>query len=98
LNGPFLLRPLAQAHLLLHPILLVTAYYDSDPNTPNFVPPPTSGSLNGALTAKDTSWACETSKGFVTETQSFYSALSDGSWIMLQVIFSVTGYVHPVSI
>jgi hypothetical protein len=91
LNGPFLLRPLAQAHLLLHPILLVTAYYD-------FVPPPTSGSLNGALTAKDTSWACETSKGFVTETQSFYSALSDGSWIMLQVIFSVTGYVHPVSI
>ena len=66
--------------------------YCSDPNTPNFVGPPTSGALNGPLTSDDTKWVCETSKGFVTETQSWYSALNeDGGWIMLQIIYSVTG-------
>lgn len=63
----------------------------SDPNAPTLRPVITSGALQGALTAEDTAWACETNKGFTTETQSWYSCLADGSWIMVQIIFSVTG-------
>ncbi|KAL7416670.1 oxidative stress survival, Svf1-like protein [Mrakia frigida] len=70
-----------------------------DPSTPNFVTPPTSGPLFGRLSAEDTAWACDTNKGFVTETQVWYSALEDGSWIMLQLIFSVTGiYLVPPTV
>lgn len=64
---------------------------------PNFKPLPTSGDLFGALAPTDTDWKVETSKGFRTETQSWYAILADGSWIMFQVIFSVTGCASTVS-
>jgi hypothetical protein len=63
---------------------------------PNFKPLPTAGELFGPLAPTDTDWKVETSKGFRTETQSWYAILADGSWVMFQVIFSVTGCVVAV--
>lgn len=63
------------------------------PTGPNFKPVATTGELLGPLTDNDTDWACESNKGFRTETQSWYSILADGSWTMYQIIYSVTGSV-----
>lgn len=63
------------------------------PTGPNFKPVATTGELLGPLTDNDTDWACESNKGFRTETQSWYSILADGSWTMYQIIYSITGSV-----
>ena len=36
-------------------------------------------------------WLCTYNRGFQTETQTFYSILSDGSFFLCQVIWSYTG-------
>jgi hypothetical protein len=46
--------------------------------------------LFGELEPKDTEWLA-TSSGFVTETQTFYHFLEDGSSLMFQVIHSSVG-------
>lgn len=38
-------------------------------------------------------WACTTGKGFQTETQVWYSVLNDGTFLMVQVIWSYLGWV-----
>jgi len=43
------------------------------------------------LDAKDTEWACNTNTGFNTETQTWYTVLEDGTWLMCQVIWSYVG-------
>ncbi|CDZ98404.1 Oxidative stress survival, Svf1-like [Phaffia rhodozyma] len=68
-------------------------------DTPNFKSPPTSGPLFGPLTEQDTTWACDTTKGFMTETQSWYAILADGSWCMFQIIWSITGiFLVPATV
>jgi hypothetical protein len=45
-------------------------------------------------TDKDTEWMCISNKGFQTETQVWYSILPDGSFLMVQVIWSFLGCVR----
>jgi len=45
--------------------------------------------LFGQLEAEDLHWTC--AGGFVTETQTFYHLLDDGTFLMCQVIHSATG-------
>ena len=45
--------------------------------------------LFGELEEEDLNWTC--SGGFVTETQTFYHLLDDGTFLMYQVIHSATG-------
>lgn len=47
--------------------------------------------LFGELEAEDLHWTC--ASGFVTETQTFYHILDDGTFLMCQVIHSSTGLV-----
>lgn len=47
--------------------------------------------LFGELQAEDLHWKC--AGGFVTETQTFYHILDDGTFLMCQIIHSSTGYV-----
>lgn len=68
----------------------------SDPNALNFRPvtsafPP--NELFGKLEPKDTEWAC--AKGFITETQTWYHVLEDGTFFMCQVIHSSIGLWSP---
>ncbi|KAF8588282.1 oxidative stress survival, Svf1-like protein [Ramaria rubella] len=49
--------------------------------------------LFGELEPVDTEWAC--SKGSVTETQTWYNVLEDGTLVMCQVIHSSIGPWHP---
>ncbi|EPQ54374.1 hypothetical protein GLOTRDRAFT_100483 [Gloeophyllum trabeum ATCC 11539] len=69
----------------------------SDPNAPNFHPvssrvPPSE--LFGELEPTDTEWLC-TASGFVTETQTWYNTLEDGTSVMVQVIHSSVGVWYP---
>jgi len=57
----------------------------------NFFPVTSTLAGYGALTEKDTEWACSTSRGFQTETYTFYSVLGDGSLLISQVIWSFLG-------
>lgn len=68
------------------------AHFSGEANRPNFFPV-TSTAPGGytALTPKDTEWACETKKGFNSETQTWYSILEDGSMMMVQIIWSYIG-------
>lgn len=63
------------------------------PDAPNFHPVTSSPTLKGfgKLTTTDTAWAAATGGGFMTETQTWYSILSDGTFLMCQVIFSFLG-------
>lgn len=45
--------------------------------------------LFGELEAEDLNWTC--ASGFVTETQTFYHLLDDGTFLTCQVIHSTTG-------
>ncbi|GAA5929907.1 hypothetical protein JCM1841_001255 [Sporobolomyces salmonicolor] len=49
--------------------------------------------LFGPLVPKDTEWLC--GSGIVTETQTFYATLKDGSVVMCQVIHSSVGLWYP---
>ncbi|TDL16561.1 survival factor 1 [Rickenella mellea] len=67
-----------------------------DPTAPTFHPvssrfPP--NELAGPLETKDLEWAC--AGGFVTETQTFYNFLDDGSFLMVQVVHSSIGVWYP---
>lgn len=44
--------------------------------------------------ALTTQWMCISNKGFQTETQVWYSILPDGSFLMVQVIWSFLGCVR----
>src|SRR3954453_15187358 len=45
---------------------------------------------------KPVQWACNTNTGFNTETQTWYTVLEDGTWLMCQVIWSYVGYVPSI--
>ncbi|QRW04098.1 survival factor 1 [Ceratobasidium sp. AG-Ba] len=67
-----------------------------DPKTPNFHPVTSKTAPNelfGQLTPKDTEWTC--AGGFVTETQTWYHFLDDGTFIMCQIIHSAVGLWYP---
>ncbi|OCF38717.1 survival factor 1 [Kwoniella heveanensis CBS 569] len=58
---------------------------------PNFFPVTSSQSGFGELSPADTAWANTSNKGFQTETQIWYSVLKDGSFLMVQIIWSYLG-------
>jgi len=51
--------------------------------------------LFGELEAEDLHWTC--ASGFVTETQTFYHILDDGTFLTCQVIHSATGLVYSLT-
>ncbi|KAJ9090655.1 hypothetical protein QFC19_009513 [Naganishia cerealis] len=57
----------------------------------NFWPVTSLTSGHGPLTETDTAWELTTNKGFQTETQTWYSVLSDGTLLLTQVIWSCIG-------
>ncbi|KDQ59229.1 hypothetical protein JAAARDRAFT_57156 [Jaapia argillacea MUCL 33604] len=68
-----------------------------DPNAPNFHPVTNNkgaDDLFGELEPSDTLWLA-TSSGFVTETQTFYNTMEDGTTIMNQVVHSSVGVWYP---
>lgn len=50
------------------------------------------GSLYGELSAKDLEWTCPT--GLSTETETWYTVLSNGAFATSQIIYSPVGYVR----
>ncbi|KAH9972866.1 oxidative stress survival Svf1-like protein [Lactifluus volemus] len=67
-----------------------------DPHAPNFLPVSdlfSSGELYGELEPSDIEWKC--ASGFVAETQTWYTILPDGSYVMCQVIHSSIGLWYP---
>ncbi|CAE6525707.1 unnamed protein product [Rhizoctonia solani] len=69
----------------------------ADPKAQNFHPVVTSktpaGELFSKLEAKDLEWTC--AGGFVTETQTWYNFLQDGTLIWCQIIHSAVGLWYP---
>ncbi|CAE6504522.1 unnamed protein product [Rhizoctonia solani] len=69
----------------------------SDPKAQNFHPVVTSktsaGELFSKLEPKDTEWTC--AGGFVTETQTWYNFLEDGTLLWCQIIHSAVGLWYP---
>ncbi|WRT66479.1 uncharacterized protein IL334_003438 [Kwoniella shivajii] len=61
------------------------------PSGPNFYPVTSYLSGFGELTTADTTWSNTSSKGSQTETQNWYTILDDGTWIMIQIIWSYLG-------
>ncbi|BEJ16373.1 hypothetical protein CspHIS471_0509780 [Cutaneotrichosporon sp. HIS471] len=65
---------------------------------PNFWPAPSYTKGYAVPTDKDTEWMCISNKGFQTETQVWYSILPDGSFLMVQVIWSFLGmFIIPAT-
>ncbi|KAI0322595.1 oxidative stress survival Svf1-like protein [Amylostereum chailletii] len=67
-----------------------------DPTAQNFHPVSSNLSTNelfGELEPKDTEWLC--GGGFVTETQTWYTILEDGTSVMCQIIHSSIGLWYP---
>ncbi|KAI9639430.1 oxidative stress survival, Svf1-like protein [Dioszegia hungarica] len=60
------------------------------PEVQNFHPVTSSLQGYGELSPEDTKWHCST-KGFGSETHTWYTILEDGCWIMVQIIWSYTG-------
>ncbi|WWC70096.1 uncharacterized protein I206_104043 [Kwoniella pini CBS 10737] len=63
----------------------------SSKDVPNFYPVTSYLSGFGELTSADTAWANTSNKGFQTETQIWYTILEDGTWVMVQLIWSYVG-------
>ncbi|KAI5119444.1 hypothetical protein M0805_008383 [Coniferiporia weirii] len=67
-----------------------------DPNAPTFHPVSSrypDEDLVGELESKDLEWMC--AGGFVTECQTYYNFLEDGTFIICQVIYSSIGVWYP---
>ncbi|WWC94309.1 hypothetical protein V866_001151 [Kwoniella sp. B9012] len=64
---------------------------NSSKDATNFYPVTSYLSGYGELTSADTAWANTSNKGFQTETQIWYTVLEDGTWIMVQIIWSYVG-------
>ncbi|KZV68286.1 oxidative stress survival Svf1-like protein [Peniophora sp. CONT] len=68
----------------------------SDPTAQNFHPVSSEykpEDVAGTLEPKDLEWTC--AGGFITETQTFYSVLEDGTSLMCQIIHSAVGMWYP---
>ncbi|KAK4687327.1 hypothetical protein P7C73_g2785, partial [Tremellales sp. Uapishka_1] len=65
---------------------------------PNIFPATSYHTGFGALSEKDTSWACS-KDGFRGETQIWYTVLEDGSLVLIQLIWSYTGvFIIPAGV
>ncbi|KAJ1308080.1 hypothetical protein OPQ81_002145 [Rhizoctonia solani] len=76
---------------------MFSLFSGSDPKAPNFHPAVTSktppGQLFSPLESKDLEWTC--AGGFVTETQTWYNFLQDGTLLWCQIIHSAVGLWYP---
>ncbi|RSH79877.1 putative cell survival pathways protein [Apiotrichum porosum] len=63
----------------------------NEPSGPTFFPLPSNTSGFGKLDKDDTAWKTISGHGFQTETHTYYSLLEDGSFLMVQVIWSFLG-------
>ncbi|KDN49874.1 hypothetical protein RSAG8_01939, partial [Rhizoctonia solani AG-8 WAC10335] len=89
----------ARSHLPSHTTTMFSSLFSgpTDPKAQNFHPVVTAqtppSELFSKLEAKDLEWTC--AGGFVTETQTWYNFLEDGTLLWCQIIHSAVGLWYP---